>query len=234
MSFVAPSVGFRHGPTSANGGAAIHALTSLTPAMLDAIQRVGEGAVTAREIRVEGIVLKLLAERGLLDADREGRPPIYRINDFGRQVVHILTTPPQIIENERPVERIQRIVAETFRIPVIEMVSERRARHIARPRQVAMYLARETTTMSLPAIGGRFGGRDHTTVMHACRRVEELIESDPEFYGKVSRLRELLGGTAPVRLGREMTDEERLADASRGSAMLLDAITAARRERLAA
>lgn len=73
---------------------------------------------------------------------------------------------------------IQRRVAGFYGLPLIEMTSARRARKVVRPRQVAMYLSSRLTTRSLPDIGRRFGGRDHTTVMHAIRRVEQLIGED--------------------------------------------------------
>lgn len=76
---------------------------------------------------------------------------------------------------------IQREVAAFFHIPVAEMTSERRAREVARPRQVAMYLAKKLTPKSLPNIGRQFGGRDHTTVIHAVRQVERLIGEDEDF-----------------------------------------------------
>ncbi len=72
------------------------------------------------------------------------------------------------------IENIQKTVAEYYKIRVAELLSKRRSRSIARPRQVAMALARELTRHSLPEIGDAFGGRDHTTVMHACDRVKEL------------------------------------------------------------
>lgn len=72
------------------------------------------------------------------------------------------------------IAEIQARVAGFYHIPLIEMTSARRAREVARPRQVAMYLAKRLTPNSLPAIGRRFGGRDHTTVMHAVRQIEAL------------------------------------------------------------
>jgi chromosomal replication initiator protein len=75
------------------------------------------------------------------------------------------------------VENIQKTVAEYFKIRVADLLSKRRNRSIARPRQIAMALAKELTTHSLPEIGDGFGGRDHTTVLHACRRVKELRSS---------------------------------------------------------
>jgi chromosomal replication initiator protein len=74
------------------------------------------------------------------------------------------------------VENIQKTVAEYYKIRVADLLSKRRSRSIARPRQVAMALAKELTNHSLPEIGDAFGGRDHTTVLHACKRVKDLRE----------------------------------------------------------
>lgn len=76
------------------------------------------------------------------------------------------------------IENIQKTVAEYYKIRVADILSKRRNRSIARPRQVAMLLAKELTNHSLPEIGDAFGGRDHTTVLHACRRVKKLKETD--------------------------------------------------------
>jgi len=76
------------------------------------------------------------------------------------------------------VENIQKTVAEYYKIRIADLLSKRRSRSIARPRQVAMALAKELTNHSLPEIGDAFGGRDHTTVLHACRRVKELREME--------------------------------------------------------
>src|SRR5579871_7617 len=75
-------------------------------------------------------------------------------------------------------ENIQKTVADYYRVRVTEMLSKKRSRSIARPRQVAMCLAKELTNHSLPEIGDAFGGRDHTTVLHACRKVVELRAGD--------------------------------------------------------
>ena len=76
------------------------------------------------------------------------------------------------------IENIQKTVADYFKIRVGDLLSKKRSRSIARPRQVAMALAKELTNHSLPEIGDAFGGRDHTTVLHGCRRIESLRESD--------------------------------------------------------
>ncbi|MFD2234277.1 chromosomal replication initiator protein DnaA [Phaeospirillum tilakii] len=92
------------------------------------------------------------------------------------------------------IEEIQKKVAEHFNIKLAEMSSARRSRQVARPRQVAMYLAKQLTSRSLPEIGRKFGGRDHTTVMHAVKKVEELKESDQGFAEDVELLRRMLQG----------------------------------------
>ena len=76
------------------------------------------------------------------------------------------------------IENIQKTTADYFKIRMSDLLSKKRSRSIARPRQVAMSLAKELTNHSLPEIGDAFGGRDHTTVMHACRKIKELKESD--------------------------------------------------------
>ena len=76
-------------------------------------------------------------------------------------------------------ESIQKTVAEYFKVRVSELLAKKRTRSIARPRQIAMALAKELTNHSLPEIGEAFGGRDHTTVLHACRKIAELKETDP-------------------------------------------------------
>ena len=77
-------------------------------------------------------------------------------------------------------ENIQRTAAEYYKIKVADMMSRRRSRSVARPRQVAMALAKELTNHSLPEIGDSFGGRDHTTVLHACRKIKELRETSSD------------------------------------------------------
>jgi chromosomal replication initiator protein len=109
--------------------------------------------------------------------------------ESAQEVLHDL-----LRSNERRVtiDEIQRKVAEHFNIRLGEMTSDRRARAVARPRQVAMYLAKQLTTRSLPEIGRKFGGRDHTTVMHAVRKIEELKGTDPALAEDVELLRRML------------------------------------------
>ncbi len=90
------------------------------------------------------------------------------------------------------IEEIQKRVAEHFNIRIADMHSARRSRAVARPRQVAMYLSKQLTARSLPEIGRKFGGRDHTTVMHAVRKVDELSQADVSFAEDVELLRRML------------------------------------------
>lgn len=98
--------------------------------------------------------------------------------------------------NERRVsiEDIQKQVAEHFNIRLADMSSPRRARAVARPRQVAMYLAKHLTSRSLPEIGRKFGGRDHTTVMHAIRKIDELSAADSVMAEDIRLIRRVLEG----------------------------------------
>jgi chromosomal replication initiator protein len=92
------------------------------------------------------------------------------------------------------IDEIQKRVSDHFRIRAAEMVSARRAREVARPRQIAMYLAKQLTPRSLPEIGRRFGGRDHTTVIHAVRQIEKLRAADSEIDKDVRTLMRVLEG----------------------------------------
>ena len=91
------------------------------------------------------------------------------------------------------VDNIQRTVAEYYKIKVADLLSKRRSRSVARPRQVAMALAKELTNHSLPEIGDAFGGRDHTTVLHAQRKVQELISTDARVREDYQNLQRILG-----------------------------------------
>ncbi|MCE2999525.1 MAG: chromosomal replication initiator protein DnaA [Betaproteobacteria bacterium] len=90
------------------------------------------------------------------------------------------------------IENIQKTVADFYKIKVSEMYSKKRSRNVARPRQVAMALAKELTHMSLPDIGEAFGGRDHTTVLHACRKIAELRGSSHEMTSDIASLLKVL------------------------------------------
>ena len=94
---------------------------------------------------------------------------------FAREVLRELF---HVYDRLITIENIQKIVAEYYKLRVADLLSRRRTRTIARPRQMAMALSKELTEHSLPEIGDAFGGRDHTTVLHACRRIDELCETD--------------------------------------------------------
>lgn len=90
------------------------------------------------------------------------------------------------------IENILKTVAEYYKVKVADILSKRRSRSIARPRQMAMALSKELTNHSLPEIGDHFGGRDHTTVIHACRKVKELIQDDSDFAEDYKNLMRIL------------------------------------------
>jgi len=97
-------------------------------------------------------------------------------------------------ERKVTIQNIQRTVAEYFKMRVSDLHSKRRNRHIARPRQIAMALAKELTNLSLPEIGDAFGGRDHTTVLHGCRKIQELLGQDAKTKEDYENLNKLLSG----------------------------------------
>jgi len=130
---------------------------------------------------VEGALTRLVAHAQLV-----GRAITL---DTAREVLHDLL---RAHDRRVTIEEIQKKVAEHYNIRVSDMSSARRSRSVARPRQVAMYLSKQLTQRSLPEIGRKFGGRDHTTVMHAARKVEELCRSDAAFAEDVDLLRRML------------------------------------------
>ncbi len=99
-----------------------------------------------------------------------------------------------VLNRQVSIENIQKTVADYFKIKVSEMYSKKRFRSVARPRQVAMALSKELTQQSLPEIGEAFGGRDHTTVLHACRKTQELRDTDQEFARDYAQLQQILLG----------------------------------------
>lgn len=109
--------------------------------------------------------------------------------DFAKEALKDLIALQDRLVN---VENIQKTVAEYFKIRVADLLSAKRTRSVTRPRQAAMALAKELTNHSLPEIGQFFGGRDHTTVLHACRKVAELKESDGKFAEDYSNLKRTL------------------------------------------
>ncbi len=137
--------------------------------------------ITSNVRELEGALNRVVAHSTLVD-----RPITLETT---QDVLHDL-----LRANDRriSIEDIQKQVASHYNVKVSDMHSARRARQVARPRQVAMYLSKKFTSKSLPEIGRRFGGKDHTTVMHAVKRVEELMGADHEFSQDVEMLSRLL------------------------------------------
>lgn len=130
---------------------------------------------------LEGALRRVLA-----NAQFTGRPVTI---DFAKEALRDLIALQDKLIN---VENIQKTVAEYYKIRVADLLSNKRTRSVTRPRQVAMSLAKELTNHSLPEIGQLFGGRDHTTVLHACRKVEDLKESDNKIAEDYSNLLRIL------------------------------------------
>lgn len=95
---------------------------------------------------------------------------------------------------------IKLAVQDEFDVEALDLISARRARRVARPRQVAMWLARKLTTLSLPQIAAHLGGRDHTTVMHGIGRIDDLMREDRPFAARVELLRHALEWPAGLHL----------------------------------
>ena len=102
--------------------------------------------------------------------------------------------------NSVSVENVLQVVAKVFRVEQARLLGRERSRVVALPRQVAMYVLREDGNMSLPQIGEAFGGRDHTTVMHACKKISGLIEIDDKVRRQVIEIREILFGTSNLAM----------------------------------
>ncbi|WP_028116967.1 chromosomal replication initiator protein DnaA [Ferrimonas senticii] len=124
----------------------------------------------AKRLRSNVRELEGALNRVIANANFTGRPITI---DFVREALRDLLA---LQEKLVTVDNIQKTVAEYYKIKVADLLSKRRSRSVARPRQVAMALAKELTNHSLPEIGDAFGGRDHTTVLHACRKIEQLKE----------------------------------------------------------
>jgi chromosomal replication initiator protein len=137
--------------------------------------------ITANVRELEGALNRLVAQAELvgrmvtLDSAQEQLSDLLR--SYGRRIT---------------IDDIQRRVAEHFNVKMTDMVSARRARAVARPRQVAMYLAKTLTTRSLPEIGRKFGGRDHTTVIHSCEKIKAELKLNTELEEEISQIRILL------------------------------------------
>lgn len=108
------------------------------------------------------------------------------------QVKHALRDLIAIQDRQVGVDNIQKTVADYYKLRLGELLSKKRSRSVARPRQVAMALSKDLTSHSLPEIGDAFGGRDHTTVLHACRKIDELRELNPDIKEDYRNLKRLL------------------------------------------
>ena len=116
---------------------------------------------------LEGALRRVIA-----NARFTGRPITM---EFAREALRDLLA---VQERKVTIDNIQKTVAEYYKIRVADLLSKSRSRMVTRPRQTAMALAKDLTNHSLPEIGDAFGGRDHTTVLHACKRIKELREAD--------------------------------------------------------
>jgi chromosomal replication initiator protein len=161
-----------------------------------------EAKATRAGATVPGKVLEFLAHKITTNV-RELEGALNRLiahaNLFNRNIT--LETAQEVLhdvlrahDRRVTIDEIQKRVAEHYNLRISDMSSARRARAVARPRQVAMYLAKQLTSRSLPEIGKKFGNRDHTTVMHAVTRVTELIGTDAGFAEDVELLRKMLEG----------------------------------------
>ncbi|EMD83897.1 chromosomal replication initiator protein [Pacificimonas flava] len=153
------------------------AMAMVTPEVVDFLAR----KVTGNIRELEGALNRVIAY-----SRTRGQPIDV---DVARQV---LASVLRAHTRRVTVDRIQREVADFYHIKLADMLSARRARDVARPRQIAMYLAKRLTPRSLPDIGRRFGGRDHTTVMHAVKRIESLRAGDGELSADIERLERII------------------------------------------
>ena len=155
----------------------------MSKAQLSGIEMPSEVAFfIAKRIRSNVRELEGALRRVIANAQFTGRPITM---DFAKDALRDLLA---IQDKLITIDNIQKTVAEYFKIRVADLHSKRRNRSITRPRQIAMALCKELTSHSLPEIGDAFGGRDHTTVLHACRKVEELKEGDQRINEDFSNL----------------------------------------------
>ena len=139
-------------------------------------------SVTANGRDLEGAVNRLMAHTTLSGAPLDVDAAELAVRDL------IRTREPKRVK----IEDIQRLVANHFNVSRADILSSRRTATVVRPRQIAMYLSKSLTLRSLPEIGRRFGGRDHTTVLHAVRKIEGLVTQDTTLAGEVDLLRRML------------------------------------------
>ncbi|MGL4495373.1 MAG: helix-turn-helix domain-containing protein, partial [Beijerinckiaceae bacterium] len=155
-----------------------HPTFEVTPDVVGHVAR----KVTANGRDLEGAVSRLLAYATLSGAPLDIEAADQAIRD--------------LVRNREPkkvkIEDIQKLVATHFNVSRADILSSRRTANVVRPRQIAMYLSKILTPRSLPEIGRRFGGRDHTTVLHAVRKVDDLIGKDDTLRDDVDHLKRML------------------------------------------
>jgi chromosomal replication initiator protein len=139
-------------------------------------------SVTHNGRDLEGALNRLLAHSKLT-----GQPVTM---DLAEREIRDLIRPQE--PKRVKIEDIQRIVARHYNVSRSDLLSSRRTANVVRPRQVAMYLAKTLTLRSLPEIGRRFGGRDHTTVLHAVRKIENLVGNDSTLADEIESLKRQL------------------------------------------
>ncbi|TMW71999.1 chromosomal replication initiator protein DnaA [Alteribacter natronophilus] len=131
---------------------------------------------------LEGALIRVVAYSSLINQDMNADLAAVALKD--------------IIPNSKPktitIQDVQKLVAETFEVRIEEMKAKKRTKTVAFPRQIAMYLSRELTESSLPKIGGEFGGRDHTTVIHAHEKISRLLSTDQDLQKQVQEITEQL------------------------------------------
>ena len=129
---------------------------------------------------LEGALVKVIAYSSLVDREIDV--------DLAREALKDLVNKKKNESIEVNIERIKKIITDDYNLKMEDMESKKRTQNIAFPRQIAMYLSRELTDFSLPHIGNEFGGRDHTTVIHAHNKIKEKIENEDDFSNKIERL----------------------------------------------
>lgn len=163
-------------------------------------------AILRKKSEEEGIVIgddviHLLAE-GLKSNIRELEGALIRLGAYstltGQPITMdmVKTVLRDLLGSKKKVitlEDVQDVVARRFHVKVSELKSKRRTKTVVHPRQIAMYLCRELTASSFPEIGREFGGKDHTTIIHACRQIEKALEKDPSLQATVENLKDEIG-----------------------------------------
>ncbi len=164
-------------------------------------------AILINKARLEGISLDedvaFFVARTIRSNVRELEGALKRVQAYARfkgETISLLSAKEALKDllalqhKQISIENIQKTVADYYKIRVGDMFSKKRTRTLARPRQMAMALAKDITQLSLPDIGEAFGGRDHTTVLHACRKIQELRESDHGIQKDFIALQQILNG----------------------------------------